>query len=301
MTSATSIPAAAAADERPLVSIGMPVYNEERFLRSALDSLLAQDYENFELIISDNASTDRTAEICADYAARDGRVRYFRNETNIGGIENFNRALQHAGGDFFMWASGHDLWQPSFISRCLEVLLHDETVVLAYPQVMWVDAEGQPMETIHGYLDTRGVVHRLARFSTVMWGLATPFTIYGLIRSSALKRSQPYTNVAAPDVALLGELAMLGAFAHLHEPLFHARRLEDYGSWEMYMQKHFPKMPPRQARKLYWRMYRVLFRAALRHCYGYADVFNTMLVVAHCMFTKNRWMLVGLSTLKESR
>ena len=300
MSSATSNPAAAAAAERPLVSIGMAVYNEQRFLSRALDSLLAQDYENFELIISDNASTDRTAEICADYAARDSRVRYFRNETNIGGIDNFNRALQLAEGDFFMWASGHDLWRPTFISRCLEVLLRDETVVLAYPQVMWVNAEAEPLETVYGYVDTRGILHRLARFSTVMWGLVTPFVIYGLIRMSALRKSQPYQHVVAPDFALIGELSMIGALAHVPETLFLARRLEDFGSWDAQLQKHSPKVPRRQARRLYWRMYRVLFRAALRHCYGFLDVFNTMLVVVLCMLTKNRWMLTGLSTVKEN-
>ena len=79
-----------AKQNRPLVSIGLPVYNEAEHLAQALDSLLGQDYENIEVIISDNASTDGTPQICADYAGKDGRVRYHRNETNIGGINNFN-------------------------------------------------------------------------------------------------------------------------------------------------------------------------------------------------------------------
>ncbi|MEM4134638.1 MAG: glycosyltransferase, partial [Candidatus Micrarchaeia archaeon] len=77
----------------PLVSIGMPVYNGERFIRQALDSLLAQDYENFELIISDNASEDKTPEICLEYAARDKRIRYYRNEKNMGAAWNFKRVF----------------------------------------------------------------------------------------------------------------------------------------------------------------------------------------------------------------
>ena len=98
------------ADSQPLVSIGMPVYNGERFIRQALDSLLAQDCENFELIISDNASADGTQEICLEYAAQDGRIRYYRNENNLGALANFNRVLGLAQGPYFMWAAHDDVW-----------------------------------------------------------------------------------------------------------------------------------------------------------------------------------------------
>src|SRR3989442_1198286 len=100
-------------DNKPLVSIGLPIYNGERYLRQALDSLLSQAYENFELIVSDNASDDATPEICAAYAARDARIKYFRAPTNMGAVWNFNRVFELAGGEFFMWAAHDDLWHPS--------------------------------------------------------------------------------------------------------------------------------------------------------------------------------------------
>lgn len=117
-------------DRRHLVSIGLPVYNGEKYLRRAIDSLLAQDYEGFELIISDNASTDRTAEICQKYQLKDHRVHYYRNENNMGGAWNFSRVLELASGEFFMWTADDDIWKPEFISSLLtELQNHPEAGV----------------------------------------------------------------------------------------------------------------------------------------------------------------------------
>jgi glycosyltransferase involved in cell wall biosynthesis len=96
-------------DSQPLVSIAMPVYNGDRYICQALDSLLAQDCNNFELLISDNASTDSTAEICQEYAAQNPKIRYFRNSTNIGAISNFNQAFKLSTAKYFMWAERDDL------------------------------------------------------------------------------------------------------------------------------------------------------------------------------------------------
>ena len=104
------------ADRKPLVSIGMPVYNGSDFLPHALESLLSQDYENFELIISDNNSTDSTQKICLDYMAKDKRIRYVRNETNVGAIENFNRVFEMSQAEYFMWHAHDDLREPNYIS-----------------------------------------------------------------------------------------------------------------------------------------------------------------------------------------
>src|SRR5690349_18517402 len=119
----------------PLVSIGVPVHNEARYLAAALDALLAQDYPNLEIIVCDNVSDDATGAIAREYAARDRRVRYHRNANNVGGIENFNVALRLARGKYFAWAAGHDLRRPSFVSRCVRVLEADPPVVLCHTQV----------------------------------------------------------------------------------------------------------------------------------------------------------------------
>lgn len=103
----------------PRVSIGMPVYNGEKYIRDALDSLLNQTFSDFELIISDNASTDRTEEICGEYASRDSRISYFRQTENNGAITNFQFVLDHASGEFFMWAAYDDLWSDGFIENAV--------------------------------------------------------------------------------------------------------------------------------------------------------------------------------------
>src|SRR5690242_8968780 len=106
----------------PKVTVGMPVYNGERYMRFALDSLLAQDFQDFEIVISDNASTDRTSEICAEYAARDSRVRYHRNATNIGASPNYNRTFELARGQYFKWCAHDDVCLPSFLSKCVATM-----------------------------------------------------------------------------------------------------------------------------------------------------------------------------------
>ncbi|HQH27844.1 MAG TPA: glycosyltransferase family 2 protein, partial [Oligoflexia bacterium] len=110
-------------ENQALVSIGLPVYNGEKFLRRALNSLTGQDYGNIELIISDNDSTDSTAQICGEFLAHDRRIRYYRCETNIGMAANFVRVLNLARGDYFMWAACDDWWDKRFVSCLLQALM----------------------------------------------------------------------------------------------------------------------------------------------------------------------------------
>ena len=127
----------------PRVSIGMPVYNGEQLLPRALDSLLSQRFEDFELIISDNASEDATSEICLSYAARDRRIRYYRNETNIGAARNYTRVFEHSSGKYFKWAAHDDWIAPAYLSRCVEILNKEASVVLCYPGTVMVDEQGR--------------------------------------------------------------------------------------------------------------------------------------------------------------
>ena len=131
---------------RPLVSIGMPVYNGERFIRQAVESILAQDYKDFELIISDNASTDGTGGICQGDADRDARVRYVHNDVNIGACLNHKRVFEMGRGDYFKWAAHDDECLPTFLARCMETFEEaPRSVVLVYPQSLLIDGEGRPM------------------------------------------------------------------------------------------------------------------------------------------------------------
>ena len=120
------------AETVPVVSIGMPVYNGEKTISESLESLLAQDFKDFELIISDNASTDNTGSICKKYAEKDARIRYHLHETNVGPMTNFNGLIHLAKGKYFMWAADDDWWEPDYISHMVNALENDKGAVLSF-------------------------------------------------------------------------------------------------------------------------------------------------------------------------
>lgn len=209
--------------ERPLVSVGVPVYNGEKYLRQALASLAAQDYENFELIISDNASTDATPKICGEFGARDGRVRYMRQEVNRGSPWNFKYVAGEARGKYFMWAAHDDLWEAAFVSKCAAMLEEHEQAVLCCTEINFIDGAGEPSAHYPGYknLGTPGMapaarIHEL--ISLPGW-----FAIYGLMRTQAARRISLGLDCYGCDVVLLLELLLQGEFVKVAEELFNFR------------------------------------------------------------------------------
>jgi glycosyltransferase involved in cell wall biosynthesis len=215
----------------PLVTIGLPVYNSERYLTTSLDSLLAQTFRDFVLIISDNASTDRTAEICRRYAAADPRVRYHRNETNIGNPRNFNRVFQLTETPYLKWSTSDDFWAPTFLEKALEVMEGDESVVLCYPQAAFVDADGQHPQ------DYEDVLHLVQddpveRFLFLIDNIKKAHQHLGVIRSSALARTHMLGVHVSSDINLLAELTLYGKFYELSDRLFFRRVHKDSGSWK---------------------------------------------------------------------
>lgn len=201
----------------------MAIRNEERYLAGALETLLAQDYRDFELIISDNASTDRTAEICMDYAGKDPRIRYTRTDANLGMTANQNRVFQLSRGEFFMWAAGHDRWDPQFISKSLAVMKQDPSVVLCYPEIILIDPRDNVVPDPHRFLmDTRGLGVS-SRVNLMIWCLGNCAAIYGFHRSSALRQTRLFRNVICPDNVILFELSLIGSIAYLPQPLLFLR------------------------------------------------------------------------------
>lgn len=213
------------AANQPLVSIGVPVYNGAAFLRSTLDSLLAQDYENFEIIISDNASTDGTAAICREYTGKEARIKFFQNPKNLGAIDNFTRVMTLASGKYFMWAADHDLWHPSLLSKAIAVMESDPEVVLCYPRGERIDVHGHSLGLAANCMDTRGMLPRES-YVHLLNNISGGDIIYGVIRLEALRRLEPKVIWGA-DQALLAGLALQGAFAHLPEVLFFWRKIRD--------------------------------------------------------------------------
>src|SRR3982751_1385660 len=146
----------------PRVSIGMPVRNGQRYIRQAIDSLLNQTFSDLELIVCDNASNDATESICRDYAARDSRVRYFRNPQNIGPAENHNKCFALSRGEYFKWHAHDDMCASTQLERCVEALDNDPSIVIAYPKTLIVDDAGNPVDEYEFPLrtDSSSVVKR---------------------------------------------------------------------------------------------------------------------------------------------
>ncbi|MDH4220996.1 MAG: glycosyltransferase [Candidatus Aminicenantes bacterium] len=149
----------------PTVSIGMPVYNDQEYVSQALDSLLAQSFEDFELIISDNASTDRTKEICQEYAEKDRRIRYIRQPINLGPHANSSYLLRQAAGEFFMWAASDDLWDKEFIRTLISALRTGERCASAFSPFLSIDENANPISETQSYdYSGRNVLLRVLKF-----------------------------------------------------------------------------------------------------------------------------------------
>jgi glycosyltransferase involved in cell wall biosynthesis len=210
------------------VSLGMPVFNGEAFLEPAIASILAQTYRDFELIISDNASTDDTQTICTKYAAMDKRIRYYRNAENIGAVKNFNRVFELSSGEYFKWVAHDDFLAPDFLQRCVQVLDEDLTVVLCYSKAQIVDEFGQVVGIHNVNLNniSSGKPHK--RFGDLVLINHWCLPVFGLIRSSVLGMTSLISSHIGSDRNLLAELSLLGRFYQIPEFLFfsrdHARR-----------------------------------------------------------------------------
>jgi glycosyltransferase involved in cell wall biosynthesis len=206
----------------PRVSIGMPVYNGERYLAVTLDSLLTQTFEDFELIICDNASMDQTEQICRSYAARDGRIRYVRHTENLGAAKNYWRAFELAVGGYFRWANCDDLFAPESLARCVEVLDREQAVVLAYPQTQLIDERGQAIAFYDDGLHLQSP-KASDRFVQLFQNLGLVNVIYGLMRTDALKQTGLIRNFVGGDIPLIAELTLYGKFWEIPEALFYRR------------------------------------------------------------------------------
>jgi glycosyltransferase involved in cell wall biosynthesis len=197
----------------PTVSIGLPVYNGERFLRQSLDALLAQTWTDFELIISDNASTDSTPEICSDYAARDPRIRYVRQPENIGAARNHNVLPRLARGRYFKWASHDDLYAPDLVERCVAVLEDQPEAVLVHCGDAFVDEHGERTGEVPYRLDTENPSAPARLRSVLREPGGNDF--YGLIRIDVLLRVPPHGTYYNADRTFMAGLVMQGPFRHV--------------------------------------------------------------------------------------
>jgi glycosyltransferase involved in cell wall biosynthesis len=219
--------------EPPRVSIGMPVFNGERFIAETIDSILAQTFDDFELIISDNASTDGTEEICRRYAEKDDRIRFVRNRENLGAAYNYNQAFHLSSGEYFKWACHDDLLAAEFLARCVETLERDPSVVVAYTGWVPIDEKGVQLEQPEPRFqpwraDSPYPVER-SRYRFKMERRPTS-AIYGLFRSDVLRRTGLYRPTHGGDHILMAEISLYGPLHEVPEALFLNRWHSESGS-----------------------------------------------------------------------
>jgi len=200
----------------------MPVFNGARWLEDAIDSILSQTFDGFELLISDNASTDNTRAICEAFAERDSRIRYTRNAKNIGIFQNYDKVFEDVDTKYFKWSSANDLCAPTFLEECIAVLEARPDAVMAYTRTIIFDEDPEAGELYPGDLDLQEErpSARFIRFSTEIQ-LNNAFN--GVIRTEALRSTGLNEVYQASDVVLLAELALRGKLVRLSEPLFFRR------------------------------------------------------------------------------
>ena len=209
--------------EVPIVSVGLPVFNGENFLEDAIRSTLAQTLSDLELILCDNASTDRTADICRDYAARDPRVRYFRSARNMGAAANYNLAVSHARGRYFKWLAHDDRMQPSYLTRTYRVLEERRDAVLCNTVIAYIDAQGTQIGLYDSRLTGADSPSPSERFAWMVLRSHTCVDFFGLIRREALRSSLLHGTFHGADRALLAQMALRGRMIQLPAPLLNMR------------------------------------------------------------------------------
>jgi glycosyltransferase involved in cell wall biosynthesis len=201
------------------------VFNGENYIEAAIDSILNQTYTDFELILVDNASTDKTQQICQEYEAKDKRVSYYRNKINIGAVANYNRAFSYSSGEYFKWAAHDDVLAPEFLSKCIKVLDNDPSIVLCHTKTGRINEHGELLDIYTHKVKTdlpkpheRFGEFVLRRYEDNSWVF-----IFGLMRATLLRKTKLQGKFIGSDINLLAEISLLGRIYEVPEVLFFRR------------------------------------------------------------------------------
>jgi glycosyltransferase involved in cell wall biosynthesis len=225
----------------PRVGVGLPVFNGAKYIAEAIESLLAQTFSDFELVISDNASTDATEEICRDFASRDSRIRYFREPRNRGAAWNFNRTVELARGEYFKWLSHDDVIGPHYLARAVDVLDQDRATVLCHSKTGIIDMRGDLVgdhdsDDLEAW-ELQGISREMElgrlqrvrspfpyqRYLGVLLYSVRCYEVFGLIRGSALRKTGLHRPYLSGEKVFLAELSLLGPFDEVPEILSFSR------------------------------------------------------------------------------
>jgi glycosyltransferase involved in cell wall biosynthesis len=268
----------------PRVSIGMPVYNCAKYLHQSIGSLLTQTYGEIELVITDNQSTDGSEEICREFAAKDKRVRYYRNDRNLGGPGNFRRVFSLCTGEYHKWSTADDYWDPTVVEKCVAVLDREPEVVAAYPKTTLIKETGEFIENYDDKFD----LHENSPAARFIRILDTPSLCHvqcGVMRRAILKRTALIGNELSSDIRFLAELSLYGKFAVVPEYLFFRRFHEQSSSWKREDMEHQRAYydPERKARFAMhtWRRYFHLLYAVSHAPIGLGEKGKVYKYLAH--------------------
>jgi glycosyltransferase involved in cell wall biosynthesis len=194
-----------------------------------IDSVLGQTYEDFELIISNNCSTDHSSEICRHYAAEDSRVRVFQSEVNRGAAWNYRRVFELARGLYFRWAPSDDMFAPESVAACVEVLDTHPDAVLCYPKTIIIDEAGAVIKPYDDNLDLRSD-SAVERYRMAAYQIGLVNVSYGLMRTECMRRTRLIKHYPHADIIFLLELTLYGKFIEINRPLFFRRMHEQASS-----------------------------------------------------------------------
>lgn len=272
----------------PRLSIGLAVYNGENFLAQSIESLLGQTYENFELIISDNASTDATADICARYGKQDSRIRYFRQPQNIGSAPNHNFTIHQARGELFKSASHDDLYARDLIKRCVEALDKQPEVVLAHSWSVVIDEHNAVTEVVDYPVNTADLraPERLRSMLFDGWGDDEG----GVVRTEVLRRTPLHGSYHFADRTFTTRLAMYGPFHMVPDYLYFRRHHAGQSGAAVSVRSRCAILDPRRANRLRHPMARLY----AEYIAGYASAIRRAPLSAadkrECYAVLGRWV-----------
>ncbi len=210
-------------NKKPKVSIGLPVYNGDNYLSEEIESILNQSFRNFELIISDNASNDKTEQICRHYANIDDRIKYYRSGVNMGAAKNYNRTFELSSGEYFKWSAHDDILEPEYLKKCVEVLDNQPDIILCQTEVKIINKQGKLIEYYQNPLHKIDFYFPQERFGDMVLSDHPCFEVFGLIRSEVLRKTNLHGNHLGADRNLLAELALRGRLYKYPEYLFNIR------------------------------------------------------------------------------
>ena len=287
----------------------MPVYNGEQYLSLAIESLLQQTFSDFEILIADNCSTDRTVEIAEQYAASDSRIRIIEREENRGAVDNFNFVFHETKGEYFKWAAADDFCAPSFIEKCFYALEKQPEAVWCHCDSDKVDSNGNSLlerlpandptvVTKNGKRSWKGFPRSQTdsespalRFKDVLLGTTWCVDSYGLFRRSALEKTRLFIDTYGAEKVMIGELALIGKYAHVGEPLFSQRIHEQASSSldSLEKQQEYVGVKRQSYVKTRFKLFCAHLQSIHRHRIGWWNRLRSYMALTQYLFQFRKW------------